>query len=454
MRRVVQALGIACTTLYTACGPSLVKQAAQLQEAGMNERAAELYLQALQKKPNNPAALAGLKVSAGRVLEEKLERAAGEYRLGNNQEALELYSDAFGYQERVGHAGVSLVVKAQHAANLADAKESRAKRLYDEGLTLLEARQYADAERILSELKSINASYNDANTLWNEAVYQQGLSQAQAEQWRTAYQTLGRVGSYKQALQMREKAVESGRITVAVTVEVRAGSAGGVDVRGMGQALYSGVLGDLTNRSDPFVSYVNRTDLAAVERERLSSSLSDASTEVELGRHFQARYLAKVVLSDVTPKDPPPERESQKALEWTGDSENYTYTNSEGKEKTRTRPKRGTYSEVTYFDYRKEREVAVTVSVEITDVETSALMPGEVFSASAQAEADYSEYSGDYKKLYRYKKNSDGEIKPESRLDEHDFQAGAREINDLSTLGNEAIAEIVPQAASKIAALH
>ena len=435
-----------------ACGPNLIEKAAQLRQKGLHKNAAEMYLKALGKKATDPEALSGLRFSGQKVLDELAGRAEAAYDAKHYTEALELYGSVFAFKSRVERYKVTLHLDPKHRTFWEDAKDTKARTFYDQGNEFLNAGQFGDAERVFAELQLLRPGFRDADQLRNEAIYKQGLHLLDEEQWRAAYEEFAGIATYKQSSSYKRQALEKGRIAIALLPVDTA--AGHMQHKQILRRLYGAVLQNLTGRNDPFIAYVDRSNTSYINRERRGGPLVDPSTAVELGKHYQAKYLAKISLTGYDLVDEPAAKIIREAMNWDGREETYTYTTKIGVEKTATRLAPGSYRKVAYFDYVKTREVTLSIEVQVIDVASSAIAWVRTYRESAASEAHYAEYSGDPSRLYHFREDGEGEIELANKLKKSKFRISARKVKSADQLLEECIGPIYPKIADVIASVY
>ena len=389
-----------------------------MEAAGDVEGASEQYLLALEKDPENTDARIGLVRNAPGALENKAERAEGVYHTGNNARAFKEYEKVLTFKRRVELFGVHLELEATHLEFYRQAKRATVEALYAKGKKLLNSEAYGQAEAAFDELIEINPNYLDTDDLWREAVYRQGISLYEGQEWREAYDTFNRIGSYKDAKSYVKKILDRVHLTIALLPEEERF----YSRRDPSEMLYSSVLQDLVSRKDPFKSYVDRADVE--------------------GRS-KADYLVRIKVISVN--IPPPHIEETEQIEaWRWDGSRIEYTDEEGKK----RKKATDVYETNYIRITGNKRATLRVNVQVTESSTKSIIISEIFESSKSSRITYGQYSGDLRRLY---KSDPRENQHARKVDKSRFKKKGYK-SDRSLIG-DCVDDLTPRAADLIAGI-
>lgn len=273
-------------TLVGCSGPkALTKRGTELQEAGLGRQAAEMYYNALRKKPGYVDAMVGLQLTGQNVVNGMISDFKQASLDGQRSDAVRSYEDMTAYQERMARVGVDLTIPPSIARDFQSNLDEHLLELDAQGKAQLEQDDFNGAESTFEEIVRLNPDDSEARSLLviarAEPYYREGKAQYSAEHHRaahTAFQTALRFdGSYKDALSLSASALEDGRFNVAL-----------IDFestprqRDVALELRSGIQNGLIQSGDPFIGVVDRTQREEImaEQELSISGLSDEQVEV------------------------------------------------------------------------------------------------------------------------------------------------------------------------------
>ena len=136
-----------------------------MQEAGMARQAAELYYQALRKKPSYIEAMVGLR-SAGQGV---VDTWVGEFQKasmdGRRKDALDLYDNMTAYTQRMAKVDVDLIIPTAIVSDYEDHLDEHLIELDEQGHQQLDAEDFAGAASTFKEIIHLDAEYGDAKAL-------------------------------------------------------------------------------------------------------------------------------------------------------------------------------------------------------------------------------------------------------------------------------------------------
>ena len=391
-------IALSAMVLASGCSGSkaYTKRGLKMEEVGMMPQAASFYYTAVQKKPTNTDALAGLQRAGQWVLNDHL-RQFDEARMSNDRaRAVAAFEAAEAYNARVAKLGIRLLFmeSARQAYELV--KDAHMDELYQAGLTALETEDFEEAVTQFEEVVRLDPEYEDAAHLADVAFceprYREGTSAMDRSHWRTALNALEAVikrdAEFKDASELKTTVLEKGRFAIAL-VDFENGS----NRAGMETKLRSFVQQSVAESTDPFLLLVDREnqDLILQEQQLALSGVLDGNTTVEVGGMLGARAILKgtVVSCDVRTSS------LQKFDRQGFESYRVEKVNEEGKKVYDTR-----YRNVTYQEYRRTRAVDVTIQVQLISLETGKTELSEILTRSSRDQVEYVRYSGNARNLY------------------------------------------------------
>ncbi len=391
-------IALSAMVLASGCSGSkaYTKRGLKMEEVGMMPQAASFYYTAVQKKPTNTDALAGLQRAGQWVLNDHL-RQFDEARMSNDRaRAVAAFEAAEAYNARVAKLGIRLLFmeSARQAYELV--KDAHMDELYQAGLTALETEDFEEAVTQFEEVVRLDPEYEDAAHLADVAFceprYREGTSAMDRSHWRTALNALEAVikrdAEFKDASELKTTVLEKGRFAIAL-VDFENGS----NRAGMETKLRSFVQQSVAESNDPFLLLVDREnqDLILQEQQLALSGVLDGNTTVEVGGMLGARAILKgtVVSCDVRTSS------LQKFDRQGFESYRVEKVNEEGKKVYDTR-----YRNVTYQEYRRTRAVDVTIQVQLISLETGKTELSEILTRSSRDQVEYVRYSGNARNLY------------------------------------------------------
>lgn len=423
-------IALSALVLGTGCSGSkaYTKRGLKMEEVGMMPQAAGFYYTAVQKKPTNTDALAGLQRAGQWVLNDHL-RQFDEARMSNNRaRAVAAFEAAEAYDARVAKLGIRLLFmeSARQAYELV--KDAHMDELYQAGLAALETEDFEEAVRQFEEVVRLDPEYEDAAHLadvaYCEPRYREATSAMDRFHWRTALRSLEAVikrdAEFKDASELKTTVLEKGRFAIAL-VDFDNGS----NRAGMETKLRSFVQQSVAESNDPFLLLVDREnqDLILQEQQLALSGVLDGNTSVEVGGMLGARAILKgtVVSCDVRTS-------SLQKLDRQGfESYRVEKVNEEGKKVYDTK-----YRNVTYQEYRRTRAVDVTIQVQLISLETGKTEMSEILTRSSRDQVEYVRYSGNGRNLYP--SNASGNVSRAGRSALAKKMKARTDLNSESTM--------------------
>ena len=155
--------------------------------------------------------------------------------------------------------------------------------------------------------------------------------------------------------------------------------------------------------------------------------------------------------------DNPPNPSPKDAVEWNGATESYqSGTKKDGTPKMSTRPAQGSWKRTTYTDYDKETTVSMALSYRILSGDREqVLRTDKSFQDTARDKAQYSEYTGDFTKLYEFVSQAEtaegGQMTTMGdKIKADKFQAKAKSIKSAEQLTGDCMNSVINQMGTDI----
>jgi len=374
--------------LATSCASKkYTKKGAKFEEAGLYQDAAEYYYVAVKRKDSNVDAKLGLRKNGQLVLEQKLSDFNNAYKQGNYKEAVYKYQDSETYYNKVKNVGVNLEFPEINKSYYDDAKEEYLDEQYAIALEKLNREDFDGARIILLEIINIDDDYKDANekfiTARFEPLYREGLHLLDLEQYRKAYYTFDEIltgaGNYKQAISLKEEALEKGTLTILVSDFVYAE----YNERGVANALNTRVKGNLSSSENPFIRII--------EPETLSDDIYDNG---ELNMEAAVLIGIKTVLSCEINGIASLPGELKKTTQRGYVREVKKLKNEAGEEYEQVN-----YHKTIYQEYEVRNESKLDLSFTMKSTESGEVLVSDVMNLDNFDETHYIKYKGDKSKL-------------------------------------------------------
>jgi len=385
---------------FSQSARKLTKKGAALEVNGMHEEAADYYYRALLRNVDYIDALIGLKRTAPKLMDRKLQAFNSAYFNQDYQAAFNKYKDADTYRENLAKVGVELEIGKHYTDKFGECKDILAEQYYTSGKSKFEYGNYEEAIRDLQTCLTYKNPYKEAaeliaqsreakNISDAERLYQSAVAKMEAEDYRGAYyefiRCLAFKSPYKDALDLKNEALELGKVRIGIfefSNDTRAVGANG--------ALYSYVVTYSVNYESPFIEVVDRDNLQRLLNEQKlgMSGVVDESTASQAGKVLGLDYVVLGRLINITQSGGT--LNSQKITAY----ELYSVKNAEGAVIQKGKP-------VTYMLYEGSKNLTYEAAYQVISVETSKIVSSDIVSASESDQVKYATYSGDPKKLCR-----------------------------------------------------
>lgn len=396
-------LSLALVLVASGCsGPKvLTKRGAELQQAGMGRQAAELYYNALRKKPGYVDAMVGLKATGQGVIDGLIGDFKQASMNGDRAEVVGHFEDMTAYRDRMARVGVDLLIPASIERDFRSHLDEHLVELDAEGRRQLEEGNFSGAEDTFKEMIRLNPEYGESQALLviaqAEPFYRDGRRHLDAEHHRaahTAFQAALRFDpDYKDARTLMEEALEEGRFNIAL-----------IDFdssprqRDVALELRSGMQNGLIRTDDPFIGIVDRTQREEIiaEQELSISGLSDE--QVEVGGLAGARAMLSGAI-----------------LRYNMETGSLVSTPRQGfrkyfkevKDEEGNITKVAAFAPVQYVVHSRRRDVVLKFELKLVSTETSEVLLSKVEEVHAGDEVEYATSEVEANMLYPARANGE-----------------------------------------------
>ena len=382
---------------------SYSNKAKKLQEAGMNDEAANFFFQALQRNQKNVDAKIGLKQTGQIQIETTLTSFYKAYSVSNYKEAVYKYQQALNYKRRYGYF-VSIEIPAYYDEYYQEMLVVYLSDRYEVGGDLYYDKNYIDANRVFKEILDLDPEYKDVKELslisTIEPLYRKGIAYFDSEKYRTCYSIMSDVLSqksmYKEAIDYKERSLEEGQITIAI-LEFESFSSTKLNLV---KSIQGNVLEGLIRNNDPFLKVIDRSNNDVLIKEQKINVKSSVNSVMKAGELLGANMLVQGKLSNFSFTGGKVRMYRKKGFE--------SYQVKRVDEKTKKTYYETKYKRVYYTEYEGSSNVFLEVQYQMVSAETGEVMKSEVIRKENSDYVNYITYNGNYKNLYAGKYSGNG----------------------------------------------
>jgi curli biogenesis system outer membrane secretion channel CsgG len=389
---------LAAIGLHACSGSkSYSNKAIQMQKEGMNDEAAEFFLIALQRNPKNVDAKIGLKQTGQIQIENTLTKFYKSYSVGNHKEAVYLYQQALDYHTRYGQF-VSLEFPSYYEEYYKEMLTTYLHKRYMEAQDLVYEERFKEANDIFNEILRLDPEYKDVQeqSLHTEVepIYRKGLNLFDNQKYRACYVAMGtvldKIANYKDAMDYKERALENGRVNIAVMEFSHANH----KLDQVSDALQSNVVSGLAQLNDPFLRVIDRTNTNTLIKEQKInvSQASMGQSAIQTGELLGANMLVTGKVISYTPRIGKVNMyrrqgfEKYKVKVKNTDNDKYHW-------ETR-------YRRVMYWEYEGSSSVYVEIQYQIVSAQTGQVLGSNTVKKQVSDKVNYVTYKGNVKNLY------------------------------------------------------
>lgn len=376
---------------------SLAKRGDKMNEAGHYTEAADFYYQGLTRNRNNVRAKMGLIEAGQKVLNDKLDAFNRTNNMGDIHDAVRQYREAVSYKEKVNRVGVSLNIPDHYTNDFEISKQIVLEELYEEGMQRMDEGNYEQAQSIFKELKELDSNYRDTQDLsdvaYAEPLYIQGKVELDNGAYRKAYdcfdKILKRSENYKDTRQLHQEAVDKGRVTVAMVPFENVSNEKNVEKR-----VSAYLLDDLSKIPDPFLRFVDRSDMDKIlEEQQLNvSGVINEETAGKVGELVGAQAIITGKVLDYKEMRSRLQSEIKKGYQGYQVKRRSPETGAEYYE-TRYKP-------VSYTEYSAATSVLITFQYKLLSLETGEVLTSRIIEREAKDDVNYADFEGNAAMLY------------------------------------------------------
>ncbi|MGD1842753.1 MAG: CsgG/HfaB family protein [Thermonemataceae bacterium] len=373
------------------------KKGLTLEEANMQEEAADMYLTSVTRNPKNVQAKIALKRTGQIVLDRKLSQVFKGNETGDYEKAVNSFLDAQRYQEKVAKQGVKLTIAPQYKTYFKASKEKYLSDLYQRGTQLLEKEAFEEADALFAEIIRITPNYKDVKTLknasTNEPLYRKGVVALEANHFKEAYRYLNQVvrkdKTYKDAYELREDARKQALLTISLLPFSNTSF-----TRNAQERFKADITSSLTRLKHPFIELVDRENLQAIlEEQKLAmSGLLDEQSAAKVGELLGVKAVMTGKVVTFKPSTGQWQAQEKIGYEAYNVRKLDTTTNKYVNE---TR-----YKKVIYSEHSNQKQLNVAFQYQLVSSETGKVLLSNVINRKQQDALRYASYSGDYRNLY------------------------------------------------------
>jgi tetratricopeptide (TPR) repeat protein len=372
---------------------SLAKRAAKLDQAGMIDEAADFYYEALLRNPQNVNAKIGLKTTASKVVDRRLNDFFKVQAVGDDKDAVYQYLDIQKYIEKT-NVFVKVDMPGQYESMFEESKGRYLKRQYEKANQLLYEQRYKEADVIFKEIVELDPSYGAAQEKSEltevEPLYQSGLKEFDLGNFRSAYGLMSRVlqvkSEYKDAFDYKQMALQRAQLRIAV-VDVKTSINVAQAVR---DRVYASIIQELTASKDPFIRVLDRRNTQLIlDEQRINM---ETSSTAQIGDLTDANTLLTPRILNVASSGSPVKSFRRQGFE--------QYRVQKVNPRTKETYMATEYRKVFYTEYQGSSEVSVSIEVQLTSSESGELITSQVFQIQKQDQVNYAQYKGNHRNLY------------------------------------------------------
>lgn len=368
--------------LLTSCGggKALLKEAAALENGGLQKKAFETYEQAYRQH-GKVDGLIGMRRLAQAEVNKKFSESQALCAQGNYEEALSSFDEAFRLAVSYNYLEISAPSSAdfQRSNCLSDYVNF----LYEKAEEAFRAERYDEASQYIKRLQRYDRNNKNAQYLELLAriypAYNKGVKAMELGYFREAYVFFNEVvnldAGFRDAKALMEESLEKAKFTIAY-----------IPIKGdkIDPALETSISGAIKQSilasKSPFVELVERERMDQMIQEQMNSmsGIFDENSVIEAGKLLGSRYI---ITGEVI------QYEHKVAQQRSFERKAYLGPTNKSKK-------------VRYTEYRLGRGLDASFKFQILDAETGRLYASEVIPFSERDNVTWSDFEGDYTLLY------------------------------------------------------
>lgn len=446
--RSIFAICLMVIVVFPGCSgaQSLAKKGEKMNAAGHYTEAADYFFQALTRNRNNIRAKMGMIDTGQKVLNDHLDAFNRTNNMGDLHEAVNKYRAAEAYELKVRRLGVSLNIPEHYSKDYQRSKEIVLEELYTQATDLMADEQYAQAEEKFKEINELDPNYRDTKGLSDVAycqpLYIQGKVALDNGAYRMSHdyfsQILNRTDNYKDTRVLQQEAIDKGRITVALVPFENVTRMPNIEKR-----VSAYLLDDLSKIPDPFIRFVDRSDMDHIlQEQQLSvSGIINDETATTVGELVGAQALITGKVLDYK--------------EMRGKIQSETRKGYEGYQVKKRSPETGVeyietrYKPVQYTEYTAANSVMITFQYKLLSLETGEILVSRIVEREAKDGVNYAAFAGNTAMLYPATGNTRNASAAAKRQIDDKLRA-KRTLKSTTELSNSLFSNIAGEVAGEI----
>ena len=358
------------------------KQANKYEAAGLYESALEQYIKALKKKPDYIDARIGLIRMSTRYSVQLSDQIEQAYAALDDDQVVSSYLKLRDLRNQVAPYDMELNIDSRIEGQFRESKMRFLSNKYRQAEALMDEEKFSEAAALFDQVVDVDPTYERAAELVKyckcEPIYRQAVANMTNGKYRAAYLQLGRVlnidSSFKDALDLRQEAINKGVLTVAF-VDVR----NAYGHRQLANMMVAEVKTLVQRHNDPFLRIVDlyQTEALIEEQKRaLANNLDLKSAIIPVRAHLACRIndvnMQKSKFKEVKMKGFLREVKSDKSV---------------------------VYHKIYYYDCEQTAQAWAQVSYDLTSTSTGLIILSGIASASANDAIHYIYYKNDSRDL-------------------------------------------------------
>ena len=384
------------TIVLTGCASKRhLKNALKYDEAGLYEDAANLYMRSLSANRDNIEAKLGLKRTGQMVLDQRLKDFSTFHNNNQHGDATYAYINAEKYVNQANSLGVRLDFTGNYYELYMTSRNIYLNNLYNDGIGALEVESFDIAEERFYEILNIDDSYKDARENWAiarfEPIYRDGLNFMNLKLYRKAYfafnTILSEYGTYKNAVLLREEALDGATITIAVLPFYTTKN----NYRSYAAKLRANTISEISSLPLPFYKIVNDPIINNLPQ---ISVINDPSLILSIIKKAGAKFAADNILMARIVNFEEYTSKPKKTLKKAYIKETKEITNRSGAKERVTE-----YKKVSYLQIEHNSSASLRVEFSLVNISTGEIVLTDYLDFNDHQNITYSTYDDDYRNL-------------------------------------------------------
>lgn len=376
-------LMMAAVLLVSCKAKKLRKQAYQFEQHGAFEQASDYYYKSLTIDNDNVDAIVGYKKNTQIVLDNIYEEFYAAFKNADHKSAIYLYDEAENLQKQAKKVDVKLQKLNDYSVYYNEALDHYLEQQYNKGKQYLALENFNAAKTIFSEIVHFNEIFKDTKYQLKKATYEplylDGIKYLETNSNRKAYYQFADIlkqTDYKDALQLKNEALEKATIKIAIRPHVvnRSYSKTKEDFRNY-------FVSTLNEIPSPFYKIIEVPSLKAGQ---------PLDTQLNLAKISGAKALFSLDIDNVSFHKAPLKRESYKAYQKIKTS----YKDKDGENKTKIE-----YNKITTALYSQSERANINLEYKLISTLDRSVLINKVLRDQITDQVQYMSYKGDYKQL-------------------------------------------------------